>query len=158
MGCCGSSETQSSAPAETLKPIAKEGPRVEIDPEEWKTVKLGREINLPSLHKCPMFKFKYNAEQSRVAGKEKGFETGESDKWYCNGSAEYGFKDGCKGGQKDFDYHENMEGWSCQECEFDLCEACIRWAMHCAKDNIPLGLAFPDEPEKFGQGEPGDQE
>lgn len=111
------------------------------------------------MHKHPLQKFKYSAEQSRVAAKEKGQDTGESDKWCCNGAAPYGFVGGCKGGQKDFDYHENMEGWCCPECEgFDLCVYCIRWIVHCEQEKIPLGLTFPDEPERFGEGEEEDDD
>ena len=56
-------------------------------------------------------------------------------RWFCNGGdAEEGFIGGCKSGQTNFDYHEGTEGWQCtnfDECDFDLCEMCLRWYVHC---------------------------
>ena len=27
------------------------------------------------------------------------------------------------------------------DCDFDMCEMCIRWALHCDKSGMDLGLA-----------------
>ena len=68
----------------------------------------------------------------------------DENKWLCNGSSdEQGFIGGCKSGQKTFGYHEGTEGWQCPDldnCDFDLCEVCVRWVMHCEKTGTDLGL------------------
>ena len=46
----------------------------------------------------------------------------------------------------DFGFHTGIEGWQCpklDECDFDLCEMCIRWAIHCEKTGTDLGLKEP---------------
>lgn len=71
----------------------------------------------------------------------------EHHKWFCNGGSEFGFVGGCKGNQTDFGFHETMSGWQCPDldnCDFDLCEMCIRWILHCQRENQPLGIITPD--------------
>ena len=72
----------------------------------------------------------------------------ENASWHCDGSVI--FEDGCKGGLTDFGLHEDLNAWRCfnnpvvgsdqavadnaeAECDFDMCEMCIRWALHCEK-------------------------
>ena len=76
----------------------------------------------------------------------------ENASWLCNGSAL--FEDGCKGGMTDFGLHPELNAWRCfnnpvsggdsidqglrnnngeDECDFDMCEMCLRWALHCEK-------------------------
>jgi hypothetical protein len=46
-----------------------------------------------------------------------------------------------------------MSGWQCPDldkCDFDLCEMCIRWILHCQKHNLPLGIKTPEKPDLFG--------
>ena len=72
------------------------------------------------------------------------------------------FADGCKSGQTTFDVHPGTKTWSnrhlanvvsfaepepesvedggLQEYDFDLCEMCVRWAIHCEKTGTDLGL------------------
>jgi len=60
-------------------------------------------------------------------------------KWQCNGVVY--FPEGCKSNQLGFDYHEGVEGWQCPDkdnCDFDLCDMCIRWIIHCEKNRIVL--------------------
>ena len=77
--------------------------------------------------------------------------------WQCNGSVL--FVGGCKSGQTTFDVHPNDKAWRClhvyedpdinnesyegdglQECDFDLCEMCVRWTVHCEKTGTDLEL------------------
>ena len=54
-----------------------------------------------------------------------------------------------------------MSGWQCPDldnCDFDLCEHCVRWIMHCVKENMPLGIVTPDQPELFGTDMPEEDE
>ena len=58
----------------------------------------------------------------------------------------------------DFDYHFGIEGWSSsnEESDFDLCEMCIRWVLHCEKNKVPHGWTEEDpakEPEEDAAGE-----
>ena len=81
--------------------------------------------------------------------------------WQCNGSML--FVGGCKSGQTTFDVHPGTKAWRCnqhlsivegfvepepesvedgglQECDYDLCEMCVRWAVHCEKTGTDHGL------------------
>ena len=71
----------------------------------------------------------------------------EDGRWLCNGSKN--FKDGCKSGQVEFDFYLGTEGWSSQnpECDFDLCDMCIRWVLYCEKNRMDPGW-IDDEPAK----------
>ena len=56
------------------------------------------------------------------------------------------FANGCKGGHVDGEYrlHPGQHGYLCEkeECDFDVCEMCVRWALHCEKNkSVKLGLA-----------------
>ena len=70
----------------------------------------------------------------------------EDASWQCNGSDI--FKDGCYSGQKSFDLHLGTRAWRCVEqqegeqddCDFDLCEMCVRWALHCKKTGNIMGV------------------
>ena len=55
---------------------------------------------------------------------------------------------GCKSGQTDFGTHEGIESWSSagEGCDFDLCEMCLRWCIHCEKNNLDIGWMNPAEP------------
>ena len=68
----------------------------------------------------------------------------EDDMWLCEGTVK--FKDGCKSGQQAdaFDYYEDTERWSCPDsaCDFDLCEMCTRWCLHCDRNGIDIGWAI----------------
>jgi hypothetical protein len=47
-----------------------------------------------------------------------------------------------------------MSGWQCpdlENCDFDLCEHCIRWIMHCVEDEIDMGAVKPKKNEVFGE-------
>ena len=92
-----------------------------------------------------LVQFKYSEEESRKKAMG-GDPSQDEDMWFCNGGADFGFKAGCKGKQKDFDYHETMSGWMCPDtdnCDFDLCEHCVRWILHCDNDKLDLGVIEP---------------
>ena len=71
----------------------------------------------------------------------------EEASWQCNGTDL--FYGGCKSGQTDFELHEGTKSWICRhdeneltgqnECDFDLCEMCVRWVAHCEKTGTHLG-------------------
>ena len=64
--------------------------------------------------------------------------------WQCNGVGL--FQGGCKSGQIDFDLHPNTKCWRCyqmmaesqEDCDFDLCEMCVRWVVHCERTGIDM--------------------
>ena len=72
----------------------------------------------------------------------------EEASWQCNGVEL--FYGGCKSGQTDFELHVGTKSWICRyeenkltgetECDFDLCEMCVRWVVHCEKTGTDLGL------------------
>ena len=33
-----------------------------------------------------------------------------------------------------------------QDCDFDLCEMCIRWCIYCEKNNLDIGWVDPTAP------------
>ena len=65
----------------------------------------------------------------------------EDEKWLCEGTVK--FIGGCKSGQKAeaFDFYFDTERWSCpdRDCDFDLCEMCTRWCLHCERNEITVG-------------------
>ena len=66
---------------------------------------------------------------------------GDGDpEWCCNGVEI--FETGCKSGQKDLGVHEGIGCWrsSNEDEDFDLCEMCIRWAIHCKENGQDMGL------------------
>ena len=73
----------------------------------------------------------------------------EEASWQCNGVDL--FLSGCKSGQTDYELHSGTKSWCCRfeevshtvenECDFDLCEMCVRWTAHCEKTGIDLGTA-----------------
>ena len=74
-------------------------------------------------------------------------EEGPSDHWLCDGSD--CFIEGCKSGMTEFGLHEGIEAWTStgEDCDFDLCEMCIRWCIHCENQGIDPGLK-PNEPNE----------
>ena len=102
-------------------------------------MKLTRSIKVPKIHPCLLKQFK---GVQGDGGDSEGF---DEDKWLCDGVWIY--KGGCKSGHKRdaFDYYTGMQGWRCskaneEECDFDICEMCVRWALHCDKNSLELGL------------------
>ena len=76
------------------------------------------------------------------SGEEKNgddsYDSEEDDgKWMCNGTE---FMGGCKSGQQEFGFHEGTEGWQCpdRDCDFDICDMCIRWVLHCEKNSLEI--------------------
>jgi len=142
MGCCGSAPVE--APPEQKIPV--------IQRIHWNKIPLGDTVHLPNVHKCELKQFKFSEKEKKATG--TGDQVDDSNKWFCNGGATYGFIDGCKGGQKEFNWHETMSGWQCPDldnCDFDLCEHCIRWIMHCVEDKIEMGTVKPKKNEVFGE-------
>ncbi len=112
--------------------------------EAWKKVKLDSKLSITLLHKHELARFKTGEVTS--AQKNAPDDSEDENKWFCNGGEEeLGFVGGCKSGQKTFGYHEGTEGWQCPDldnCDFDLCEMCVRWALHCEKTGTDLGLVM----------------
>ena len=79
-------------------------------------------------------------QRQSLEGPGEGDDEDGEDKWLCDGSNL--FDTGCKSGMTDFDHHEGIEGWTStnQDEDFDLCEMCVRWCMHCEKNNLDLQL------------------
>ena len=116
------------------------------DDESWRTILLSDVVLVKSIHPHPLEKFmsadgqipdsarNQKSEASKVAaagGDDDEDSYYEDDStWLCDGSQR--FVSGCKSGQTDFDEHLGIEGWSSKE-DFDLCEMCIRWVVHCEK-------------------------
>ena len=72
-------------------------------------------------------------------------EEGPSDHWLCDGSD--CFIEGCKSGMTEFGLHEGIEAWTStgEDCDFDLCEMCIRWCIHC--ESLRISPGFVGEPD-----------
>ena len=123
--------------------------------EGWREMPLEKELLIKNVHPYILRKFKSTDIPKSNSGSRKmksadgqADEENQSDdddeddenKWLCDGSNK--LKGGCKSDQKDFDYHIGTEGWTCprDDTDFDLCEMCIRWAMHCEKHNLDVGF------------------
>ena len=82
-------------------------------------------------------------------GNDSYGDDGDDNKWLCDGTVR--FKGGCKSGQLDlaFDLYAGTERWSCpdRECDYDLCEMCTRWCIHCEKNNVDIELVEESEAE-----------
>ena len=96
--------------------------------QEWKMRELDKKINLEMLHDHPL---------ERVEDKPLG----ELEEWCCNGIEL--FEDGCKSGQTDLSLHAGTKAYRStggESADFDLCEVCIRWVIHCYENDEDLGL------------------
>ena len=83
----------------------KETPK---DPNAWKKVKVQEKVTIKIIHPHEIVRFKTGAPPEGVNPDDSE----DENKWLCNGADEdEGFVGGCKGGQKEFGYHEGTEGW-----------------------------------------------
>ena len=100
--------------------------------QAWRKRRLERIEHVKFLHEHPLVLY----DNKQDAAEE------EDGTWRCNGF-EY-FAAGCKSGQTDFETHSNTLAWRSsgvirnedgeeEECDFDLCEMCLRWALYCEK-------------------------
>ena len=116
---------------------------------------LDKDVLVKSVHPFVLTRFKSGEEGAAPKPKSEGdnkaadapvddgedsYYEEEDGRWLCDGSRI--FKCGCKSGQTDFDLHVGTEGWtsSQEEEDFDLCDMCIRWALHCEKNRLELEL------------------
>ena len=120
--------------------------------ELWRSLHLENEILVKIIHPHKLTKTIVNAQNSRQnksvddkpntnANDDDDGSDEDEDKWLCEGTIK--FKAGCKSGQKAdaFDYYLDTERWSCpdRDCDFDLCEMCTRWCLHCEKTGNDIG-------------------
>ena len=115
--------------------------------EAWRSLLLGKEVLVKSIHPHVLVQFTTGSETDRgtkqpdpvAPADDDDDEYGDESNWQCNGTVL--FKDGCKSGQTDFDEHAGIGGWQSpkRECDFDLCEMCIRWCLHCEKSGADFG-------------------
>ena len=138
MGCTESAPNMQAERKEDLKIMAK--PIFKDD--EWKFTKLANKVTVANLHSCRLEKFT---------------DTDEGNEWLCNGIEI--FAKGCRGGHQegDFQLHEDQAGFACdkEECDFDICEMCIRWALY-AQSNKEVDLGLSDGFEKDAVQKPED--
>ena len=88
--------------------------------EAWRRIKLSDIEYVKFLHEYPLKYF------DGIAMNDD-----EDGTWRCDG---YGiFNTGCKSGQVSFALHEGTLAWRSTESDFDLCEMCLRWAIHCER-------------------------
>ena len=123
----------------------------------WRRMPLSREITIQSVHPHVLTMCKTIGKTFQNASRTNQEHLSEIEKenasWLCNGSVV--FQDGCKGGLTEFDLHPELNAWRCfaaptgseegaaegDDCDFDMCEMCIRWTLHCDKSGNDLGLA-----------------
>ena len=112
----------------------------------WREIPLGKvvQIRIAHDHDIVQFKGKELTEEQKESQALNLDTDDDENKWLCNGAdEEEGFMGGCKGGQTEFGYHEGTEGWQnpdTQHFDFDLCEMCVRWCIHCERTGTDLGL------------------
>ena len=116
---------------------------------DWRKIPLTRIVNIPSIHPHPIILSTQvganspKANMARRVREQMSQEEYEDACWQCNGVEL--FQGGCKGGISDFDLHPQFKVWRCEEtvdgedCDFDLCEVCVRWTMHCERTQTDLG-------------------
>ena len=114
--------------------------------EVWRTILLSDEILVRSVHPHKLIKNKTPAGGDKAPTTDNGSEDEYESGWLCDGSNK--FKGGCKSGQTEFGEHLGTDFWSSeqQDCDFDLCEMCIRWCIHCEKNNLDIGWVDPSAP------------
>ena len=131
---------------------------------------LDKDVLVKSVHPYVLTRFKSGEDGAAPKPKSEGAEKAvdkemddgedsyyeeEDGRWLCDGTRI--FKCGCKSGQTDFDLHIGCEGWtsSKEEEDFDLCEMCIRWALHCEKNRLDLELSDEFLAEKSNRNNVG---
>ena len=137
---CGSPNQEPLKPKENVGKIVSSMEKPN-EPDAWRKVKLSEKLTIKNIHPCEIVRFKTGAPPE---GEVNPDDSEDENKWLCNGAdEEEGFVGGCKSGQKEFGYHEGTEGWQNPDLDnydFDLCEMCVRWCIHCEKTGTDLGL------------------
>ena len=129
----------------------------------WRKMPLTRVVSITAVHPhalelCTTVGFVQKGKLGKSPDQMSEAEV-EDASWQCNGSEV--FQGGCKSGQIDFGLHSDSKAWRCfhsmdsdiggaenkeeekeevQECDFDMCEMCIRWSVHCEKLGTDLML------------------
>ena len=102
--------------------------------ESWKRIVVPDKILIKKVH---MFTLVKNTErEARDAVKQKQDDDEEDSEnedtgWLCDGPTK--LRGDCKSGQTDFGEHEGTQFWtsSNKDSDFDLCELCLKWCIHC---------------------------
>ena len=137
---CGSPNQEPLKPKENVGKLVSNMDQP-ADPDAWRKIKLPEKLTIKNIHPCEIVRFKTGAPPE---GEYNPDDSEDENKWLCNGAdEEEGFVGGCKSGQTEFGYHEGTEGWQNPDLDnydFDLCEMCVRWCIHCEKTGTDLGL------------------
>ena len=150
--CCGSPPPLPSDDSpEHLRMKRQIVTKTDAGNELWRELHLEQELLVKNIHPHVLKKTIINAANARTPkslddkpDQDNNSEDEEDeDKWLCEGTVK--FKTGCKSGQKPdaFDYYADTERWSCPDskCDFDLCEMCTRWCIHCERTGTDIGWA-----------------
>ena len=110
-------------------------PFVAVTIEPWRTIQVNELVIVKSIH------------PHLLQHIDMIDENGKAIKWLCNGVDI--FHDGCKSGQTEMRKHTNTLAWRCQEtdekgseCDFDLCQDCLRWVLYCEYTGTILGTVI----------------
>ena len=126
---------------EDVAPVLKEN-RGKV----WAGIILSDEIQISNVHKCKLLKWKEEDHpvqekllHSRREDEDDYDEEYDPRDWLCNGSQM--LEGGCLSGQTDFARQDANGRWQCPDeaCDFDICDMCIRWLIHCQKNKLPTG-------------------
>ena len=105
---------------------------------DWKKMPLKRSIVVKGVH-ASAGNLELNLQEEPMDIRLMTEEEKEDAQWQCNGVEV--FEDGCKSGITDFGFHLNIRVWSNDDFDFDFCEMCIRWTLHCEISGTKLNLA-----------------
>jgi len=117
--------------------------RFSMGSSDWRKIPLTRTVSIPSIHEHALdlsSQVGQNSPRARMNKRMREQMTQEEYEeacWQCNGVEM--FQGGCKGGIIDFDLHPHMKVWRCdknvdgEDCDFDMCEMCVRWMIHCER-------------------------
>ena len=171
-GAAATIEQSANMPSAPLKKEIVTQAKVETQPDrlvedtptprepEWAMLDLDEVVECTLIHSCPLKRFK-DKDEVHVPKKEEPdsprerlesyYDEEDPDKWLCNSAdPDHGLKNGCLSGLNDFGYHDGVAAYTCpdkENCDFDVCIKCLRWFIHCQKNNIEPGLANSEPAE-----------
>ena len=126
------------------------------DGHGWRRMPLNVIMKIVSIHEHAL---EMQAQRSQKRPEQMSEAEKEEASWQCNGVEL--FLGGCKSGQTEFELHYGTKYWGCRfevesqtgenECDFDLCEMCVRWTAHCEKTGADLGTAPKTTVDPYSQ-------
>ena len=166
MGCCESAPNQDFSVSKrrtTLPPLARPStstsssvkPYVKptqqqrkLVPQSYSEIRIGETIKI-SIHPHELTRKVLEARKSPETieiptdlADMQVYEE-EDELWLCDNTGEHGITQGCISQQVDFAENEGEAAYTCEQCDYDLCEPCVQFVLWHEMRGMPLIMKNP---------------